>query len=485
MSYGLSSDGMRKKRLPEILNEIIVDLQTRLSVVTGQQIEIESDPESATGQLLNTFAEREAALWEIVEAIYYAMYPRSAEGQNLDRAVQFMAVKRFPDTPTLVYALVYAPAGTAVTPKLIVADSEVGIAYQPMANGAVNSSAAGEVTIEISVLQASTDYIINVDGVLRTYTSDSTPSEGEILNGLQNLLSTAGMETAVADSKLTFRLDGRRNFTYSLGPNLRTVELASVIRFQATSPGTYVVPANTLTQIRNNIPGVTRVNNLVDGIPGSPRETDSALRTRYPQGVYKAGHGTPPAIKANLQEVPGVTAVAVLNNTTLAVSSGVPAKSFECVIQGGDPQDIANVIYDQLAGGGNTGGTLSYPVKDTEGNTITIRYSRPEVLYLWVLISIVPKAGIEFGQDTYDRSAEYAYENFQYTGIGGVLIPKSIVGGMFEIYNNQLRDVNIYTAVTTDPNYVPPLEEYTTAVRTMGIRQYPYFTMQRIQVVQE
>ena len=67
--YGLTRDGFRRKRLPEILSDINRRVSDRLGV------EIETGSNSLFGQLHGVFAYEIADLWEQAENTYNAMYP--------------------------------------------------------------------------------------------------------------------------------------------------------------------------------------------------------------------------------------------------------------------------------------------------------------------------------------------------------------------------------------------------------------------------
>ena len=62
MDYGVLPTGFIKMRLPEIRAAIITDLKQRL-LAAGLPADIQTRPDSVLGLLIDTFAEREAALW--------------------------------------------------------------------------------------------------------------------------------------------------------------------------------------------------------------------------------------------------------------------------------------------------------------------------------------------------------------------------------------------------------------------------------------
>jgi len=69
MDYGVLPTGFIKMRLPEIRAAIIADLKQRL-LAAGLPADIQTRPDSVLGLLIDTFAEREAALWNVAEGVY-------------------------------------------------------------------------------------------------------------------------------------------------------------------------------------------------------------------------------------------------------------------------------------------------------------------------------------------------------------------------------------------------------------------------------
>lgn len=80
IKYGLSREGFRRKRLPEIISSMNSRLADRLGV------EIQTGSNSLFGQLVGVFAYEIADLWEMAQASYNAMYPNTASGVSLSNA---------------------------------------------------------------------------------------------------------------------------------------------------------------------------------------------------------------------------------------------------------------------------------------------------------------------------------------------------------------------------------------------------------------
>ena len=88
MSFGLSADGFKVKRLEDILAEI----RQRFRDEFGDNIDLSDG--SALGQIIAIFAERESLVWELAQDTYNSQYPLTAEGKQLDNVVSITGTTR-------------------------------------------------------------------------------------------------------------------------------------------------------------------------------------------------------------------------------------------------------------------------------------------------------------------------------------------------------------------------------------------------------
>jgi len=88
MSFGLTADGFKIKRLDDILEEI----RQRFRDAFGDGIDL-SD-ESPEGQIIAIMAERESKVWELAQDVYDSQYPASSGGKQLDNVVSLTGTTR-------------------------------------------------------------------------------------------------------------------------------------------------------------------------------------------------------------------------------------------------------------------------------------------------------------------------------------------------------------------------------------------------------
>ena len=88
MTFGLTTDGFKIKRLEDILAEI----QQRFKDEFGDNIDLsDASPE---GQIIAISAEREALVWELAQDVYNSQYPITSEGNQLDNVVSLTGTTR-------------------------------------------------------------------------------------------------------------------------------------------------------------------------------------------------------------------------------------------------------------------------------------------------------------------------------------------------------------------------------------------------------
>ncbi len=91
-----------------------------------------------------------------------------------------------------------------------------------------------------------------------------------------------------------------------------------------------------------------------------------------------------------LNEVDGVTYTTWRENREETTDiNGLPPKSFEIIVEGGNDLDIAEKILECGAGGIETLGTESESVTDSEGNGYTIRFSRVTPKQIYLIVNLV------------------------------------------------------------------------------------------------
>ncbi|MBW2672331.1 MAG: baseplate J/gp47 family protein [Deltaproteobacteria bacterium] len=148
------------------------------------------------------------------------------------------------------------------------------------------------------------------------------------------------------------------------------------------------VPAYTITQIVNPLPGVSTVTNESPTTGGKDRESDTDLRMRYKRSVALPGTATAASIEARLLSLDTVEDAYVRENDTNTTVDGLPPKSVNALVLGGDDSEIAQVIFETKSAGIQAYGGTVVEVIDSHGNIHQIGFDRPTEITIYYSVGL-------------------------------------------------------------------------------------------------
>lgn len=150
------------------------------------------------------------------------------------------------------------------------------------------------------------------------------------------------------------------------------------------------------------VTGWTSVTATEDATVGRLDESDDELRLRREQDLRAQGSSAVDSIRGDLRALSGVTSAHVYENTDdVTDGDGRPPHTFECVVLGGDDQEIADLVWAEKPAGIATYGTTTQSVTDSSGETRSVSFSRPTGIPIYLKIDIeVGAAYPSDGDDT-------------------------------------------------------------------------------------
>lgn len=301
--------------------------------------------------------------------------------------------------------------------------------------------------------------------VYRSLYPDS--AEGDALDNIASL--TGVTRQAATKSTATVTISGDPATVIPVGRVIsvattgdRFVTLAEVIiggggsidaEVEAEETGPIAAPTGTLTVIETPVSGWDSVTNAADAELGTNEETDSELRTRRLDLLFNPGAGVLESILANVSEVVGVSDTFAFENTTMLTDAdGLPAKSFEVVVAGGDDTAIAQAIFDKKPIGIQAYGSTTEAIADSQGVSHDISFSRPEEVEIWIEIEVSVNAslfggGVEAEGITQVQDAIIALEDV--LGIGDDVIALKVQCEALEVVG--VVDVTDFKIDIVDP----------------------------------
>ena len=384
--YGVTYNGFVPKRLDEIKADICEKLKNDWGVDPS------INPQSALNVLITSFADTIAELWELAEDTYYSQYPSSAEGVNLDNAMQLGGVTRMERTKSK-----YSLACTGVDGTEILYGSMVKSTTQPVKSFICSRKQAisreNFRSITFSVIPASGEtYSVEINGTMFSIISQSSDIT-LILQEIYNEINFAGIDKALDLTNLVITLTAihtTSNNVLVASENILVTSVTSNISFESVDYGQVNVPYGTITEITTIIAGWVSVTNDIDPIMGRLEETDVEARHSYLKRIFLHSTNMLESIEAEIMEnVDGVTAlIGYENDTNLEDAYGRPPHSVEIVIEGGSDVEIAKCIYDKKATGIQTFGSKEVEILDEFGNRHMIRFNRPTLLNTWLQVTL-------------------------------------------------------------------------------------------------
>jgi uncharacterized phage protein gp47/JayE len=165
--------------------------------------------------------------------------------------------------------------------------------------------------------------------------------------------------------------------------------------------------------------GWLSVDNEAAAAVGDPVEDDPDLRLRQSISTMIPSQSITEGVAASIAALDGVTKyTAHENDTGSPDSDGVTAHTLAMIVEGGDADEIAEVIFNKKSVGCNTEGSISVTdVKDIEGHNNTINFYRPDEVPIEVVILADEVLGYLDTTDDLIKQAVADYINA--LGIGG------------------------------------------------------------------
>lgn len=386
MSYGLLSTGFIAKTMEVIREEISDEYRGEY----GSSLDLsDRDP---TGQHIAIISERLAILWELLSEIVASQDPDSAVDVYLEAISSISGTIRKVATPSTVTLRLMGTVGTIVTSGSEVSVDTTGDRFVTLTDSAAFANASAWV--------GSTSYSVgdirrNGGNQYIATTAGTSASSG----------GPTGTSTSITDGTVTWRF---------LGAGDAFANVAA----ESDNTGPVVGAAYDITTIESPAAGWDSVTNLLDAALGTNRETNEELRIRRVEELQRAGTSPLDAIRVDLLDVDGVTAVRMFENTSDATDAdGMPPHTIEALVQGGTDAAVAAQLYASKAGGIGTHGTETETVTDSQGNEHTIKFSRPAEIDIYVAVTLTYDADL-YPSDGDDqvKAAVVAWGDAQTTG---------------------------------------------------------------------
>jgi uncharacterized phage protein gp47/JayE len=423
---GLSAEGLTIKTLPDVITTMSDKIKLRIN----PDFTVAED--TVVGLYTGILGDEASNLWDAVQMVYDASYPRTATGISLDNTSNIVNVTRIPAAKSAGNVEFTGTVGTVVPINTALKVSATGDRYFTTSALTLTSSVVSDVTLNISTVANSTVYTLTINNIVVSITSGGSATANSILLQLQTAINSlvSGVTTSLPTST-TLRINVTEpDSTYPLviGTRIAATTVSNLVNAQSEFDGTHVAPVGTVNTLLVPIFGINSVTNLKDMNVGRPEETDSELRIRRYNSVGIIGASTYSSVISNIKNIDGVTAAFIIENKTGSPDiDGRPSHSFELIVEGGDLDIIAETLWKYHPLGIETFGSITRTV----ASGYTVHFSRPTTVYIKMSIDYSLYSEEDFAATGSDGIKQAATDYGNTLQVGQDVIPQRFFGSIF------------------------------------------------------
>ena len=382
---GLTSSGFTPKTLEEIKSEVTQSMQTAFQAL-GE--DINTNPSSRFGQLIDIFSNEMASVWEGLEDVYNSYFPLTSFGTSLDKANSLVNISRLDGASSQAEVYLIGDSGASIpqgngfvvtnTNNVFSLSSKTRTGTPDTTAYVIADNYSGIVTSRVAT---SGTIDIGFDDNYVTINWNDTPAAIKAaIEGLANITEVNiiggfdGVDLGVSlyQSFLHIELVNQTlvDTTMQIQNNLLLNGTTAItLDFGFATATTCNLLSNSLDQIRglkgtivnpsNTVSGLTVAYNISDAILGRKVESDAEYRLRRYNELSRSGTSTASGIKEAVVNAIGSDSknVSIVENDSDVPVAGVvdnmPPHSIEIFVNADtDFNDaIAQAIYDSKAAG--------------------------------------------------------------------------------------------------------------------------------------
>lgn len=480
--HGVTQNGFVRKRLDETKNDVYAKLKE------GWGYDITINPQSFLNVLVTGFADEVAKLWEVAENNYYAMYTMSAEGANLDNAMQFGGITREHDSRTTYMLACTAPDDTVVPYGVLVKSAT----NPEKMFRCTNSQVIGRENFRRVVIKPYLESGIDVFYItLNRNTYQYVRQEGDtaftILRAFQGIIDEKGIHVQVDEKNCSLLIEDvykQTSNTVAISNNLLIESVTSNILFESMDYGPVIIADGLIKELVTLNVGITEIKNDIAPVPGRFEADDIEARQNFVKRCATRSKNMVESITAEIyNSVDNVISVAGYENDAETMDAeGRPPKSVEIIVDGGDDGEIANTIYQKKTNGIRAYGNITMDVADVFGNIHKVSFSRPDYLYVWLKVTITGKQGKAMAPNFIQLTQDSIMEDAADLQVGDSVYLQTFLANIYnKVVSVSMVDIKAFSA--KEEKLVPEEEEYASGNIQVNHRQKAVLSPARIEVV--
>lgn len=218
------------------------------------------------------------------------------------------------------------------------------------------------------------------------------------------------------------------------------------LNFRAADLGAITALPNTINVMETVIAGVESVNNAATNyITGNQGESSSEFRTRRNKSMAIPSQGFDESIESQMNTLDTVTQVKVYDNRTNAEVNGIPAHTVWVIVEGGQPDEIGRVIYNNITPGIPMKGSQSVQIAKQNGDIATVYYDIPSAVPLYIQMTIKNFGTTPLDEDYIKQQLALSTYNIGETATSAQISTDvgNIIGDTGTVYNVTISSDNL------------------------------------------
>ncbi len=485
----LDISGLRIDRFPEINNIIRNAIQQDF----GANLDLSEN--SLIGVLTDVTSLTSSYVEELSSAVYNSSNITAAEGYLLDNLALIVGTVRLKATKTRGEVRFSGDDGALVKAGEKV-QSIIGDVFSVIDEVEISSTKCVELKVRIDTLVEGGNYTLQAGevGATNTYRRPSTPNQTklEILTDFQTMLAAdEELIPILVPEDEPYLFVEKRNKTQNMSITgtsyFHFYDVSSPAIVEAEQYGDIAAEAGTITTYLGNISTPRTVINPYSLVRGRNAETDEEFRIRVLNSYRMVAGGTPDSTLIAVRNVAGVESVKVVENRTTSENArGMPPKSYQVIVYGGNSQLIAETLWRNKPAGIHCYSDPFNPltsvenIVDANGQTHKVSFLRPSTKFVYVHVDYNLYSEENF-PSTGDLIIREELANYGQT----LTIGQDVISDRFypHIYRNVsgVEDANVYIAMTDSLNSPPVFpDDYVLTKLPISDEQITNFSTQRV-----
>ncbi|MFG6334520.1 MAG: hypothetical protein K1W20_03460 [Lachnospiraceae bacterium] len=480
--YGVTQKGFVRKRLDEIRSSVYGKLKE------GWGYDITINPQSALNVLVTGFSDEVAKLWEVAEHTYYAMYTMSAEGANLDNAMQFGGITRERDSRTIYMLACTAPDDTIVPYGVLVRSATNPSKMFRCTNAQVIGRENFRKIVVKPYMESGIDlFYITVNRHSYQYVRQPEEGAADVLKAFAEMIDEKGISVRLDEESFLLELEDvykQTSNTLAISNNFLIESVTSNILFESMEYGPIIIADGLIREMVTLDTGIREVTNDIAPTAGRFEADDVEARQTFVKRCATRSKNMIESVTAEIyNSVDNVLSVAGYENDTETIDSeGRPPKSVEFIIDGGDEGEIANIIYRKKTNGIRAYGSVLMDVADVFGNIHKVGFNRPNYRYIWMRVIITKETGKSIAPNYIQLAQDSILEDAKVLQVGdSVYLQKFLTNIYKTLIAVSMVDIRAYAAESE--KYIPAETDYVPKNIGISHRQKAVFDASRIEVI--